>query len=744
MLRNAQASQSRPRKVGLVIVHGVGEAEAGYCLDSVVGKLESRRQPDGTPSYEFTSYSDHERLTEPPDGKSAGGSFPVFSRQGLHADGTRISAVELYWADTTALLPGRVNTLMGFFRVIFESQHIVHAMLNRGGDLAAQASRHLLLLAAWLLRGPIAALTIAVSAFSTVLLFEPRTMEIGPYNAHWKFLIVQALLCGLAMGAFYMLVVKRRELTWYDLIFWLFLFTVLLLALDATGTLFGVLDIVPPLKTPDWIADAIRHWFPEIAKGHHIAGDPECGSSVQAADLPGCYVGGLYKVIIWMWRIWGILLLGAVATCVFAWLRASRKADRAVVSTIATSIGVLVLQFLLWTTVVVSVLYPMLNRAEFNAALNYTLKLAGDKSVLDAKLEAAYAESSDPLVVTAREFFQLADIHPDWIFRFKFIYVAATVTLLVFVLGAGVIMFMRRRWAFSGLTGLTGEALDARLRQNARRMPRLLFNRRLVLILILSFLTVMALIYWQSLLEFNPAFVSFRSIFLPVAALIAIIVPMAFGPWITNVVHIARDIIDHQYQPKLETAATFLPKLLQPEEGTPRRTRLQNRLQVLLDRHFRDAGCSEIVFLAHSQGSVVIYDYLRRAGGNPELGGAAASFISCGSPLGTIYQTYFYEYGQGNPSREGRSINARRWVNLYRVDDYIGGAVTGPEDIEFSNVILAPGQHRHMYYWSENAVGDALDAFITGAATPVFRSNPPAHATARAPQLSLLGAAQSS
>ena len=741
MLRSAH-QPTKSRKIGLVVVHGVGEAEAGYCIDAVVNKLESRRDADGAAQYEFTDYSDCERFQEAHTHKG-GSTFPVFSRQGLHAQGTRISAVELFWADTTALLPGRMNTLLGFFRVIFESQHLVHAMLDRGGERAAALSRKLLLVAAWLLRGPIAALTFAVSLYSTILLFEPQGARLGELNAHWKFLIVQTGLCGAALWTFYSWVVKERELAWYDLIFWLFAFTTALLLLDSSGVLLPLLDHVPSLKTPEGITDFLHSlpWFPMTPEPQQES-EPDCSDTINA---DGCYVGGLYRVIIWMWRLWGILLLCAVGILIIARARASAKSDRAIVATISTSIGVLVLQFLLWTTVVVSVLYPMLNRAEGNAALNNLLDATNNRPGLEQQFLDEYAQTSKPLLVTTQEFFHLADIHPDWIFRFKFIFVAATVTLLLFVLGAGAIMFLRRRRAFSGLAGLSDGALDRRLHQNARRMPRLLFNETLVLILIVAFLTVMALVYWQSLLEFNPLFVKFRSWFLPVAALIALIVPMAFGPWITNVVHIARDLIDHHYRPLLETAGTFLPRLLQPEQGMPRRRRIENRLRMVLDRTFRDAGCTDVIFLAHSQGSVVVYDYLRNASsGYPELGGAKASFISCGSPLGSIYQTYFYEYGRGNPAAEATRIDVKRWVNLYRVDDYIGGAVVGPAGIEFSNKILSPGEHRHMYYWNEDAVADALDAFITGATTPPLESKPPSLETAAKAQLSLLGMKQSS
>lgn len=716
MLRNAeQAEKARPRRVGLVVVHGVGETEPGYCLDAVVGNLQSRRDADGTPQYEFTDYSDYERLPEIIDGKVQGG-FPVFRREGLSADGTRVSAVELHWADTTVLQAGRLNTLLAFFGVIFESQHLVHAMLERGRDVTAKIASHLLLVAAWLLRGPIAGLTIAVSAFCMAMLFVPDGAFFGA-STKTKFILVQSVVLGGAILAFWHFVYSRQQLAWYDLIFWSVAFTLSLIVLDLAGVLIPLLNLVPSLKT-DSLVPLSQYFGTQMPVS--TVSDAYCG---EGSSLEGCYVGGPYKIIIWLWRVWGILLLVCVWVLIAAALRASRKADRAVVSAIATSIGILVMQFLLWTTVVVSVLYPMLNRAEGNAAMNKLL--AGvDKPALAQALKDKLA-GKDPIYETVNDLFALTDVHPDWIFRFKFIYVAATMTLMLVAAGAWVLMSVRRVRARSGLEGLSGEALNLRLLHNYRRMPKLLFNSRLVALLIWSYLMVMFLVFVQPIIEFHPTFAKFREIFLPSAAIIALLVPMVFGPWITNVVHIARDLIDHHYQPRLETAAVLLPDYFKPPEGRPRRQRIHSRLVALLDRHVRDGDYDDIIFLAHSQGSVVVYDYLRAAkDGYAELGGATPSFITCGSPLGTIYQSYFYEYGRGDPVRASSELDLKCWINLFRVEDYIGGPIAEPRGVAFKNQILPPGEHRHMFYWGEVPLGDALDALIRGVPMPSLQPVP--------------------
>ena len=117
-----------------------------------------------------------------------------------------------------------------------------------------------------------------------------------------------------------------------------------------------------------------------------------------------------------------------------------------------------------------------------------------------------------------------------------------------------------------------------------------------------------------------------------------------------------------------------------------------------------------------SQGSVVAYDYIRgEAPDYPELGGARPLLVSCGSPLGSVYQKYFYEYGPKDFMPAALAGALSRWVNLYRVDDYIGGRVEVTKGLAIDNRVLPPGGH--MDYWSEPAVAAAIRA-ATGRELP--------------------------
>ncbi|MFN0219661.1 MAG: hypothetical protein ACKVP4_12705 [Hyphomicrobium sp.] len=677
---------TRAPRIGLVVVHGVGETEPGYCVNTL---LEALVRFD--PKYRLSAFSEYERLKAAPkdaemkartDVKAqtfeAQSEFVVARRRGEHENGTEFTAFELFWADVTALQPGRVNTMLGLFRVIFESHHLIDAMLDKGRSAIAWFLRKLLWIAGWLLRGPIAALTIATSAICALLLFQPDSFALAEDDARAKFLIVQAVLLASSVYLFWR-VLKSREYSWYDAVFWMAVVTAALLALDLSGLLLDLLKLVPDLTTG-------TRGGVDVSV---IAARTDCANPAEAG---GCYVNGLYKVIIWGWRFWGLLVLIATAFLFLAVTRARKAGQKAKLSALATSIGIMIIQFLLWTTVVVSALYPMLNRAETNRTLGKVapiLKAADEWPALSRQADVAQLVS-------------VPDIHADWIDRFKFIYASAAMTVVMFLLAAWGLMLIRRARS----AGHTDH-----LEQIAERMPRLLFNSALMALLIASFLLVIGLVFLQPQLESDEGFIQFRSWFLPLAALFAVLTPMLIGHRITNVVHIARDLIDHHYSPRLETSAYFLPSVFKVRHEKPRRARIEGRLLCILENFVKDERYDQVIFVAHSQGSIVVYDYLLEyCPEYADLGGATPTLLTFGSPLGHIYQKYFHEYDPRNPVPDGFAGALSRWVNLYRVDDYIGGRIPAPEGLALTNLALGPGGHTG--YWSLPAVASALDELI--------------------------------
>ncbi len=679
MSSDVRARGGSRTRIGLVVVQGVGDTEPGYCVNALLDTLAATR-----PGYSVLPANEFNRIAEP-GVEDPAPVFPVIRRGGRHTSGVDIEAVEVHLADLAAMGSGRVDTMLGLFRVIFESHHLVDAMLSRSLGLMAVVVRTILWFAAWLLRGPIAALTVATSLICGVYLYEPKWLGIDRFDAGLQFIVVQTALCAAGLYLGYR-IVKGQDYSWYDAAFWLVFTSAALVVLAANGALIPLTDLFPPLKV----------------RGAQIA--METSNCLPSDPLAACYVNGLYRVIIYGWRFWGALILVATLLLLTALGGKRRSGDPSRLAALSTSVGILIMQFLLWTTIVVTIIYTMLTRAETGSSLQ-----AVRDAVLSAVREKRIAVDNPIL-----PYLQVPDLKLEWIARFKFIYAAAALTVMAFLLGAWLLMKIRRYRARTGLDDLE---------HTSRTMPRLLFNPWLVALLIGSFVIVLTFVFFQPEMESSHAFISFRSFVLPLAAVAALLVPLSFGHRVANVIQIARDLIDHNYRPTLEAAMFFIPARFRPASERPRRARIQERLKLVLKTFVQHQGYDGVIFLAHSQGSIVAYDYLRDNGPvYPELGDAAPALLTFGSPLGTIYQKYFHEYAASHPVPHGIAARLKCWINLYRVDDYIGGRVIAPSGLRVDNHVMGPGGHTG--YWTEPDVAEALDAILTGKVADATKPPP--------------------
>jgi hypothetical protein len=210
-------------------------------------------------------------------------------------------------------------------------------------------------------------------------------------------------------------------------------------------------------------------------------------------------------------------------------------------------------------------------------------------------------------------------------------------------------------------------------------------------------------------------FSSYLNTTMLIAWLLAFVFPLLMGTAFNNAVHIARDLIDHQYGPhRGRVLAQRRDRRLPAALRWPRRERIRQRLLRLLAALTERGGYDRIVFLAHSQGSVVIYDYLKSAAdyAKNEVGGTKPDVITFGSPLGHVYQHYFREYSGLEPSLARLSRCTGRWVNLYRIDDYIGVWVGEIDGESVENCPLDPGGH--VDYWKEKALAETILRIVAG------------------------------
>lgn len=206
--------------------------------------------------------------------------------------------------------------------------------------------------------------------------------------------------------------------------------------------------------------------------------------------------------------------------------------------------------------------------------------------------------------------------------------------------------------------------------------------------------------------------------------------------------HIGRDLVDHQYfrDPKwfsvrlqawLSDMAFRLTRgrwgaIATSDVETARgryfrrRARIQKRLEALIDGVVRQNTLDRLVFFAHSQGTVILTDYLTNHDGLIASDGSAVDslktvkqvdVVTMGSPLTHIYEKY---YGDYEPPYEGKGLlEVDTWVNMWRVDDPIGQDLNPLSCIkrgEVCNIGIAPGGH--MNYWKQPEVLSILWTLI--------------------------------
>jgi hypothetical protein len=158
--------------------------------------------------------------------------------------------------------------------------------------------------------------------------------------------------------------------------------------------------------------------------------------------------------------------------------------------------------------------------------------------------------------------------------------------------------------------------------------------------------------------------------------------------------------------------------------GAGPRVRMFERTHAVLQHLSAAAGGSTydaVVFVAHSQGTVIVADYLRLARRRGWLARAAppVHLMTMGSPLRQLYERCFpalYDWVGHEPlSDRLEELQLASWANLYRSGDYIGRSLCfAPEGERMREACIGIGAHTH--YWDETAraVGEELDRRLLG------------------------------
>ena len=169
-----------------------------------------------------------------------------------------------------------------------------------------------------------------------------------------------------------------------------------------------------------------------------------------------------------------------------------------------------------------------------------------------------------------------------------------------------------------------------------------------------------------------------------------------------------------------------------------RREALHDRLRRIL-AHYRDKydHQPELVIVSHSQGTMAAIetindkdlDWLNNSFGSVTL-------VTMGSPFSHLYQHYFAHCYPKLDEPFWVYLNQRvdRWVNVFRVDDYVGNEIDFPEPLRFGNEQpsttgtqacitqmrcknIPVGPRGHVNYWSDREVLKHLRQELSWQAT---------------------------
>lgn len=717
----AEASDVKPERVAIIVTHGVGEAEPGQCMASLVQTLSNEPGVEVSRAAEVLLLPDRPRSDRTAEEKgpasSTAPSFPVLFREATVQDRVQLTFAELHWADLTRIGSGRIASMLGLFRVIFEAHYVIDAMLHPRLGWTIRALRFVLLWLSWLMRGPIVGFTVATAAvFWAALYARPH----GMFGSWSPQLLFASVLAAVFLASLLLRVwsEKRWDATWRTSLNWMLIVSGLFCLVSFTApsrvavALFYPLNFTLSLLT-DYGFKPVITKFPEFTERH---------------DFVNLHYRNLMRLWVFFGTVW---IFGALTLLAVIGIAAWRKArTRARFTPALAATGILTLQLALWTALVGTAVLPLLNRAQEVIAVTTVRPI----------VETGTSVSNNEEV---KRLLDVAEFPKDayaWVARLVFAYgFNGLIVILVILVGACVFL-IRTRMAENA----RGEAADD-LFATAQRLPRVLFNWPLMTVLIV--LTLVQLVFnimfsaethqgvfakkaidvigylvskdkisdlkqWA-----DHAFAQYINSTMFLAWALALVFPLLMGNAFNNAVHIARDLIDHQYGPERGRVLTARrDRRLTDALRWPRRERIRQRLLQVLAALGERGPYDRIIFLAHSQGSVVVYDYLKGAAdyASSRVGGTKPDVITFGSPLGHIYQHYFQEYAGLDAAIDRLAQCTGRWINLYRIDDYIGLWVGSPGERNVENRPMDPGGH--VDYWKESALAKAIiDVVADGA-----------------------------
>lgn len=642
----------RGERVGVIVIHGVGEVEPGWVNERLVRRFDERAD-----SPAFSPHSEVYKLSDASPRSDRRREFPVYVRRGQSKGGRKVSLIELYWADLSQIGTSALANWLATLQLFYEAPQVLgDGFLDGTRNLIASAIDWLVGLANWILRWPITGLNTAALVCAIALLIRQPLVDRGKQFAGPPFefllmielpLVMAGLLgilavCALAFARWRV----HRDIALTDIGMSTMVFSTLMMAV--------------------------------ILMAYYFVGP-------EALSNPAIYLMGAGITIFGFWYIWNYAVFLAILLMVpliVQQVLPFKSIARVALARAAAAVGLSLTQGVIYKVVIALLWIFIFVTLDFNE-----------------RTEAACA--SDPFGACQ----YLLTVRYDLTGIVVFNLLMVGVLCIAFALVALFRSLMR--WPASRVT-----------KPESVPMPRVIVSPLVIAILMAGTVFNLVIFYWRENIPVD-LYQQVDVRLLPVAQVIGVLIgggtaiSLAFYVFRAlqhasrGVLHIVRDIVDHQYAPRFTLSRYLLPGAGHTDFAHPRRERIERRLDTLLKELVAKERYDRLVFVAHSQGTVILHDYLRSGRGDAAIASAKAiDVLTLGSPLSHIYQYYFARFEQESTGPGAINPRITSWTNLWRVDDPIGHRVTLNASPFIRNVSLRPGGH--VDYWKDPVVQSAI------------------------------------
>ena len=535
-------------------------------------------------------------------------TFPAHVRRLKFKDGW-IELVEGFWGDLSQVRRGPIGVVFGLFQILFGLRYVAYVAADQPG-VAAHWLKKLGLISSRILHGPVMGVTFYL-AILTAAVVGTEVMWPKSYTGMMWTQVVLASCAGIAILASQLGNRITRSRVVKRFWFWVNITTAFVTGL-----------MVIKHFTIDWHSTVAQY---------------------SGAALPGLiwYCRVLVVLLGLLWFV-ETLVVVAMAGC---WLTA---------------------QF-----------HPRANRRALHVAFLLPALTVG---IWGQCIPLLWVSTKEVIVklVELNEFKRLFDeAIPMLGVQFLMALVMTAVTLVL------LLHYLRKR-----------SSINAESFRRGQRVPRLLVHPVMQLSLGICTTIGVSLVMWISIVEnsgndwHSDALASLMgtankyaiAVLMPLGGLMLFLLPKMRG-----VLDIILDVVNHFYfratkiKDVLDDDDEFDIRESTFESGTlyfPRRDQILQRIKRILT-HYRDeySHRPDLVLVAHSQGTVDAIETLN----DPEMDWLRNSFgkvtlVTMGSPVTHLYQHYFGHFYPPFTDRFWNTLHQQidRWVNIFRVDDFVG------------------------------------------------------------------------